>query len=144
MKKFLSAVLALAMLVVPIGSISCFADGGRDVEALVDLENADLDTILISIVFNIDGRYKANFDFFGNGQKFLRMINIPEGMRLEIIDNMLDQLKVKEKMIETGSCKALITIESHVKGCRHTILTFFNSEDRIIKIIAHTDNINGE
>lgn len=30
MKNFLSAVLVLAMLVVPMGVVSCFADGGKD------------------------------------------------------------------------------------------------------------------
>ena len=144
MKKFLSVILTLAMLVAPIGVMSCFADGGIDTKATVDLENADLDTILINVILDIAGRYKANFEFFGEGQKFLRTINIPEGMHLKMIENMIDQLRVKEKMIETGSCKVLIMIESHIKGCRHTILTFFNLEDRIVKIIARTDNINEE
>lgn len=63
MKNFLSAVLALAMLAVPVGSMFCFADGGKD-----NVEPNPLDIVKVRTGRSIDERLAivADMDFEGN------------------------------------------------------------------------------
>lgn len=143
MKKFLSVILALAMLVAPIGVMSSFADGGKYAEAFSDLDNAILEAVSISAFLNEHGRYNVSFDFFSQGEQFLRTIDAPEGMNFELIDDVLEKFKVKEEMIKTGSSKALIMVKIQVGGRSRVVIYLFNFKDNFIDCIVGTYNLNG-
>ena len=61
----------LTMLIVPVGAVSCFADGEKDIKSVFDImRKGNVSKTRADIVLLKDGRYSAQMSLFGeDGQQ---------------------------------------------------------------------------
>lgn len=118
MKKVLSLVLALVMLIAPVGAVSCFANGGSEDELMSIIElmkEQQLGKVKIIATMFIDGRLDVGIVCLGRDGRFLKSVNAGEnGYRY--FKRKFEYLKVLDKMKEHKLDLAQIVYENDDDG----------------------------
>ena len=132
MKKFLSVILALAVLLVPMGATSSFADGGLGHELLATMKQIGAAKIQMIITLDKDGIYTTRFALFGKKNQFLRAQPCPDVAHMSI-ENALDQTHVLQDIIDLKCDKAFIIFDGDINGFRFLQISFYNSKGELVK-----------
>lgn len=132
MKKFLSVILALAMLVVPVGAMSCFADGGLGSGLLATMEKIGATKIQTVIILDKDGIYMTRYALFGKKDKFLRAQPCSAEAHMAI-ENVIDQTDVLQKINDLRCDKASLIFNGDINGFYFLQISFYNSKNELVK-----------
>ena len=135
MKRFLSAVLALIMLIAPMGAASCFADGGKYNKLFFDtMRELKLGKTRSIVVLMEDGRYFSEVDLFGEDGSYIGTQESTE-QSYRILGPTLIEFGFQELIRFLGCSKAHLICDNDVKGFYSVVINFYNSDGTIVKTI---------
>lgn len=143
MKKFLTIILAMVMLLVPMGSVSCFADRGEGSDAVF---TPDVDQIQ-DLVFLVEVMVKENGDYFGevnlilDGGVCVGSISLSEltklfnEERIKLIDFLLRDLEILNLMILSRSFTARVLFEISTENTIPASIYLYSTQEPFVKVI---------
>lgn len=146
MKKFLSIILMLTMLIAPVGAVSCFADGGQGSNAVFVQRVEQMPDVAIqaSIVVDENGNYDGNLDFLGEERTYLGSISLSELPELfneesiPMIDSLLKDLKIPTLIRVFGCCRAHVIFKLGTKKSVPISVYFYNVQGTLVRTIEKT------
>ena len=136
MKKFLSVILMLTMLIAPVGAASSFTAGASKYDFVNDLNNANFDIIFAKIKVNATGAYNAKISFYGREDELITEIVFTEADHSALIENTLEDFNIYDRMRSFDAPKAELLIESiKSEGTVRSIARFFNANNEIVRTV---------
>ena len=133
MKKFLSVILMLTMLIAPVGAVSCFADGEKDVKSAFDImREGNVSKFQADIVLLKDGRYLAQMSLFGEDGQYLGTEEANE-RAYKTVGKTLIELRLMEIIRTLGCDKVHIVFEKDLGGHYSINANFYDAEGIIVK-----------
>lgn len=132
MKKFLSAVLALAILIVPVGALSSFAAGGSDGSLGSMLRLMGVQKVKTVIIVDKEGNYTTRLELFGKSGKSLGSEPWPE-MTNPVIEAKLAEMRILQTIRDLKCDKAVITFEGDDSNFQFLHENFYNLKGELVK-----------
>lgn len=145
MKKFLSVILALAFIIVPIGSLSSFAfgtpfddfDGLKDLAPkLVSMGVKKAQTISI---IDKEGRQKTNFILFGELGEVLSVEPWPEVLN-PALEAAFAKFQIVQTIIDLKCDEAILIFDGDDNGNNCLYVFFYDSKGELLKYDEYRDN----
>ncbi len=136
MKKFLSALLTLSMLIVPVGAISSFADDGQgstfNFGEVMKACNIDMMQVIADV--NKDGKFVLHSRCFANKGHSLEIIEIPKGY-YSYFAKKLNDLKILDiiKKFECSMARVIFERSAEAEGSVHAII--YNAQGKINRFL---------
>lgn len=144
MKKFLSIILALAILIAPVGAVSSFADGRQgSYELTVDTMKL-LGIAKSQIITDVadDGSLSAKACFWGSDGSL-----IAEQLLMDrhyvVIEEKITELKILTSMRKLKCCRARIVFEVAEEDFSSIHAYFYNAQGTLVKAF-NVDNYKME
>ncbi len=136
MKKFLSVILMLTMLIAPVGAASNFTAGVSKYDFVDDLNNANFDIIFTKIKVNATGAYNAKISIYGREDELITEIVFTEADHNLLIENVLEEFNIYHGMRSFDTPKAELLIESiQSEGTVRAIARFFNANNEVVRTV---------
>lgn len=137
MKKFLSIILALSIIMVPIEALSCFANGGKDDAGQNPLNIVKVKTcrptaeqIVIVANMNSEGEFEAKVGFDCLGAGFFDMHKLRKGTAMyDEANGYLRSFRILEE-IRRLNCERATVLMVHD---RLAFVNFFDKDGKLVK-----------
>lgn len=134
MKRFLSIILTLAMLIAPVGAASCFAAGKTPEEVHMDfmriMREQRLGKVRVIAALLDDGTMNAQLVYFGKDGRFLKSVGVDkEGY--EDLKKEFENMNVLRRLRRLKLSVAHLVYESDAKGNSSINIYYLDSKGRI-------------
>ncbi len=134
MKRLLSIILALAMLIEPVGVIFCFAAGRTPEEVHMDLirlmNEQELGKVRVIATLLIDGTMNIQIAYFDRDGRFIKNVDVKEE-DYEDLEKEIQGAEVLGKLRGLNLSVAQIIYEVYVKGNSDVNIYYLDSIGRI-------------
>lgn len=132
MKKFLSIILALAMLVSPIGAMSGFADKIQDDRLKKELKRVRKKGVKTVIELDKYGRYMVECSLLKKGGKWIRKNELSKNMYAEL-EYIFGQTRVLQTISSLKCVRAIIVLEGNAGDFQFLRINFYDSGRKFVK-----------
>lgn len=136
MKKVLSVVLAFAILIVPVGVNSCFADGGQDIKSGLGeaMKCCKVDMMQVIADVNKDGAFVLHSRCFADKGRTLEIFALPKSY-YPYFARKLSDLEILD-MIKRLECNmARVIFERSDKADGSIYVIFYGAQGQINKFL---------